>query len=41
MQTDSRITVVNNQKMLDGKFYILDSDNDSSDEDLYQSTATE
>jgi hypothetical protein len=29
--------VVNNQKMMDGKFYVLDSDEDSSDEELYAS----
>lgn len=32
---DSRIQIVNNQKLLDGKFYVLDSDEDSVDEELY------
>lgn len=34
-QNNERIQFINSKKMLDGKFYILDSDEDSSDEELY------
>jgi hypothetical protein len=33
--SNKRIQIINDRKMLDGKFCILDSDNDSENEELY------
>ena len=37
---DPRIKMVDNKKLLDGKFYVLDSDEDSADEELYSNKET-